>query len=113
MLLIEEITDDPKQQHTLVLPDGSQLLMQIEYKPQQYGWFFTTLQYKTLTINGMRIVSSPNILYQFKNQIPFGIGCFVDGNQEPTQLEDFLNTRAKLYILTAAEVLDYVSFLRG
>lgn len=111
MLLIQQISDEEKQATTLVLEDGSTVDFTIEFKPMQMGWFITNLLYKTFSINGIRIVTSPNILHQFKNQIPFGFACFVDASDEPTQQQDFSSERAKLYILTQSEVTAYEAFL--
>lgn len=113
MFLVKEISDEAKQKHTLILPDGSSLTMIVEYKPMQLGWFITQLQYKTFEINNIRIVTSPNMLHQFKNRIPFGIGIFVTDNQEPVLQGDFLSGRAQMFILSAAEVAFFTEVLSG
>lgn len=113
MNLIQQITNDPRQKQTLILPDGSSMDFVIEYKPQQLGWFIVNLTYKLFSVGNIRIVTSPNILHQFKNQIPFGIACFVTENQEPTTLQDFATGRATLFMLTADEVLFYSEVLSG
>ena len=104
MFRIQQITDNAYQQQTLVLPDGESIFIQIEYKPMQYGWFIRRLEYLDFVINGVRICTSPNLLYAFKNQIPFGLACTTEANNEPTQQQDFSSGRSKLYILTAEEV---------
>ena len=113
MYLIKGITDDYKQKQTLVLADGSQLILIIEFKPMQMGWFINHLEHNDFKLDGIRIVTSPNILHQFKNQISFGLACFVEQNQEPILQQDFLSERAKLYILSAEEVAQYGEFLSG
>jgi hypothetical protein len=113
MLLIQQITSDPLQQQQLVLPDGSTVTMQIYFRSMQYGWFINSLVYKTFTLRGLRICNSPNMLHQFRNQIPFGLACYSDGNREPSQLGDLESGVSKLYILTAAEVAEYAAFLAG
>ena len=111
MYLIEQITDDPLQQQILVLPDGSTLLLQISFKPLQYGWFINSLTYKTFILNGLRITNSPNFLHQFKNKIPFGLGCFSKDNREPSLQQDFVSGASKLYLLDSMEIEDYEVFL--
>ena len=111
MLLVSSITDSPNQTMNWVLPDGSSIAVTLVYKPLQYGWFIKEMDYGTFTIQGVRICTSPNILHQFKNQLPFGISCVVTDNEEPTQQGDFLSGRAKIYILTASEVATYTEFL--
>lgn len=111
MLLIQQVTQDPLQKQTLVLPDGTTLTLVLYFRPQQLGWFINELTYGDFTLRGVRITNSPNILYQFKNQIPFGLGCFSTANREPSLQEDFSSGASKLYILTQAEVDEYAEFL--
>lgn len=112
MYQIQQITADPLQQQTIVLPSGTQSLsLTMYYIPLQYGWFITKLVYGTFEIDGMRISNSPNMLAQYINQIPFGLACYTTGNREPTQQQDFLSGAAILYILDAAECQEYATFL--
>lgn len=111
MYLIQQITSDPLQSQTLVLPNGSQAGLTIAFYPQQYAWFITSLTYQTFTLQGMQITANPNMLNQWRNSLPFGLGCFVVNNREPTQQQDFSSGAAQLYILSAAEVLQYSAFL--
>jgi hypothetical protein len=113
MYLIQQITDDPLQSQTLILPDGTSLGLTINFVPMQYGWFITELSYGSFTLNGLRISNSPNMLHQFKNQIPFGLGCFSTNNREPSQQEDFSSGTSQLYILSAAEVAQYAGLLQS
>jgi len=77
----------------------------------QFGWFIEELIYGKLTIKSIRVCNSPNILAQFKNKIPFGIACFSSENREPSQQNDFISGASNLYVLSAAEVLEYEEFL--
>jgi hypothetical protein len=113
MLRIDQITDSPKQLMTVILDDGSTFQIQIEFKPMQLGWFITSIDYGDLSIKGIRIMTSPNMLQQFRNQIPFGLGCFVIGNEEPTLQEDFSSGRAKLYVLTEDDIAVFQAVLSG
>lgn len=113
MLLIQEFSNEPKQQHTLVLPDGSRFTVNFEFKPQQTGWFITELTYGSFILRNLRITTNPNILHQFKNLLPFGLGCYVQDNQEAVLPEDFSSGRAKLYVLTRDEVELYEEILSG
>ena len=111
MYQIQNITDDSLQEQTLVLDDGSSVFIQMYFMPMQYSWIFTQIIYNNFTLNGLRISNSPNMLQQFRNQIPFGIGCFSTANREPSQQQDFSSGASELYILTAAEVAAYETFL--
>lgn len=113
MLEIQQVTNDPKQKRTLILPDGSTVDMQMRYVPMQLGWYLDYLVYGNFTIRGVRITNNVNILHQFMNIIPFGLACFSSQKREPTQLEDFQSGHSKLYILTAEETQFYDGRLRG
>lgn len=114
MYLIQQVTSDPLQRQTLILNDGTSLTITIYFRPLQYGWFITELVYGSFTLQGLRITVSPNMLRQFKNQIPFGLGCFGNNvKREPTLQQDFSSGAFSLYILSAAEVLSFESFLAG
>lgn len=104
MLPIQDLSTEARQKMDLVLGDGSIAQMLIEYKPQQYGWFITSLSYESVVIKGLRIVTGPNMLYQWKNVLPFGLACFVTANREPTQQEDFAQSAAQLFLLTQEEM---------
>jgi hypothetical protein len=113
MLLIKQITADSLQQQNLVLPDGSTILIQLYFRPMQYGWFFNTITYGSLTIHGLRVCNSPNMLHQWRNQLPFGLACYSTNNREPSLIGDFSSGASKLYLLTAAEVAEYTAYLEN
>lgn len=115
MYVIQQITNDAFQKQTLILPDGSPLDMTIYFAPMQYSWTITELIYASanFTLNGLRITNSPNMLYQFKNQIPFGLACFSTANREPQLQEDFASGNSILYILSQAECQAYAELLSG
>jgi hypothetical protein len=115
MFIINQITADPLQTQNLILPDGTQIIFQIQFVQQQQGWFFNSLQYDAgnFLITGMRICNSPNMLHQFRNLIPFGMACYSVANREPSLLQDFISQNSKLYILTAQEVAAYANTING
>lgn len=111
MYLVQQITDDALQKQTLILPDGTSLALTIYFRPAQIGWFIQILTYQAFILQGTRITVSPNMLHQYRNQIPFGLACYSTDNREPTQQEDFSSGAAKLYILSADEVARYTELL--
>jgi hypothetical protein len=94
------------------LSDGTSFSMTMVYKPLQYGWFIQSLTYKAFTVQGIRVTVGVNILRQFANQIPFGLGCSCQG-REPTQKSDFTDGSAQLFVLTSDEVEQYEEFING
>ena len=113
MLEIRNITTDPLQEHSIVLPGGEILEVTFYFMPMQYGWFINNMVFNDFTLNGVRITNNPNMLRQFKNQLPFGLACFSKENREPSFLEDFASRASRLYVLTQAEVLQYEAYLDG
>lgn len=110
---IEQITDDTKQKQTLILDDGTQVVLEICFVPMQLGWYITSLTYGDRTIEGFKICTSPNLLHQYKNLLPFGLACYTKDNGEPKLQQDFSSGYAELFLLTAEEVDEYQELLSG
>lgn len=112
---IQQITSDSFQTQSIILTDGTLLTVSLNYIPQQYGWFIQKLTYgSTFTITNVRVCVSPNMLQQWRNQIPFGIGCYyTTANREPTQQQDFASNLFRLYVLNADDVKAFQDFLDG
>jgi hypothetical protein len=108
MTIITGITDQPNQQTTILLPDGTRVKVTLAYRVQQSGWFYDLVWTKadgsTFTLNGQRVVTSPNLLHQFRNLISFGLAVVNDKNQEPVTLKAFASGVSKVVLLSAAEV---------
>ncbi len=113
MYQIQNLTNDARQKQTLALPDGTFIVLEIYFIEMQQGWFITNLTYGDFVLRGVRISNSPNILYQYKNQIPFGLACFSVANREPMLSDDFVSGNSKLYVLTEEEVQEYAEILSG
>jgi len=107
---ISGITADPIQQLGLLLPDGSQVQWTLTYRPQQQGWYYDiswpnpTNPTSPFNLQGVRLVCSPNILRQYRNQIPFGIMISTVGSVEPVNPGDFQNGVVTAILLAAADV---------
>lgn len=113
MLRIEQITADPKQRRTVLLPSGETIEFQMSFVPMQYCWMIDFLTYKDFTLNTMIISNQVNMLQSYKNQLPFGLGCFSTSDREPSLVEDFLSGASSLYILTEEDVDYYSGVLSG
>lgn len=103
MTTITGISAQPKQQLSFVLDDGSQVSAYLEYRPQQLGWF-ANLAWGDWSVNGLRLVSSPNLLRQFRNVIPFGLALLTSNNADPLNVTDFSTATSVLVLLNAADV---------
>ena len=113
MRIIQSPNNTALQKQSIALDDGTFFSLEIYYVPLQFGWFIQELVYGDFVIKGMRITDSPNMLRQYQNQIPFGIGCTTKGNREPTQQEDFSSGASTLYLLTQEECRQYQRYLSG
>lgn len=113
MQQITSILNYANQSQTLILTDGTSLVLNLSFSPQQAGWFITSLTYGAFELNGVRITNSPNMLHQFRNQLPFGIACFSTDDREPQFQQDFSSGASILYLLTKAEVNQYEEFVSG
>lgn len=111
MYLINQITSNPLQQMNLILYNGNILSLTLYFIPLQQGWFLTNLIYNSFILNGLRVTVSPNMLNQFRNQIPFGLGCFTTLLREPSLIQDFSSNSFNLYILDQNEVDEYAQLL--
>lgn len=113
MYRIQNLTTNAKQKQVLVLPDGSQILFTLHFSALQLCWICPTIQYRDWILNGLKITSNANMLYQYRNEIPFGLACFTESSREPTFIEDFATGASRLYILTTDEVEFYTEVLSG
>lgn len=113
MYKIQNITDSPLQSMTLILYNGQPVNLTMYFISMQFGWFITNLTYGSFVLNGLRITNSPNMLYQFKNIIPFGLGCFSSQEREPTQQQDFSSGACTLFLLNDQEVQEVAEFLQN
>ena len=100
---ITSITSSPKQRMTLVLENNETAEFYLFYLPRQQSWFYN-LTYKDLTINGAKVVLTPNALRQYKKLIPFGIGFAAQSTVEPFDITDFSSGRVSMFILNSDEV---------
>ena len=114
MQKIDNISNDAKQKHTILLAkDSSRIVLELTYKPRQLGWFLNVTYDKlNFAVNGLRITTNTNLLNQWRNLLPFGIICQCNDLQDPLLLEDFLVGRAVLGILSAEEVQQIIEFER-
>ena len=101
MKTITGITNKPNQACTLTLSDGTKATLNLYFRPQQTGWFLD-VSYSTVTINGLRLVSSPNILRSWRRLIPFGLAFTMPDGSDPSGQEDF--STATFLLLEQADI---------
>lgn len=99
MIELTEITDFPKQRLIVVLENNETFELILEYSENTEAWYMDVI-YGELQIKGKKVTKHPNLLRQFRNNIPFGIGI----DEEPYFLKDFLEKRVTFNILNEEEV---------
>jgi len=112
MRQIEGITDNSKQDFSIVLDDGSLLGLSLIYRPTIQRWSFD-ITHEKLNLNGKILCTFPNLLRVYRNNIPFGIMIFVLDSTDPIYIDDFLNDRAQIYILSENDVQAIEDSLRS
>ena len=104
MQILDDITSEARQKHTVLINDGSAVVLELCYMPTQLGWFLeASHEASGWAANGLRITANSNILNQWRDILPFGLMCWTEDGQEPMLPEDFLTGRASLAVLTAEE----------
>jgi hypothetical protein len=103
MTIVTGITSQPKQQLSLVLDDGSTVTALLEYRPQQIGWF-ADFTWGSWIARGVRLTSSPNMLRQYRQVIPFGLAIIMANNVDPLNVADFADGSATVFLLNPEDV---------
>ena len=105
--ILTGLTDQPNQEFPITLPDGTTATLDLEFWPQQLGWYYNLTwdgQTPAFGLNGQYLAASPNLLRQWRNVIPFGIAITTLDGQDPTNQEDFVNGNCTLLLLNASDV---------
>jgi hypothetical protein len=99
---ITALNDQPKQTFRIVVDGYDTATISLEFKPQQYGWFIS-IAWGSFELKNERVATSPNLLRQFKNIIPFGI--LIEGIEaiDPLKLDSWV-TDNKMYILNESDL---------
>ena len=103
MKLLDAINTEPRQRIRHTLPDGSLLILSLRYGPAVRMWFLD-VEWKEFSMKGIRLCLSLNLLQQYSNLIPFGIGLNAPQGVEPRLASDFSSGRVKLFVLNKREV---------
>lgn len=103
MQQIDTISTSPDQRMSLVLDNNETVDFRLYFVAMQQSWFYD-FTYKNRTVNGSKVVLTPNSLRQFRRILPFGIAFLSDGDITPFQIDDFSSGRVKMYLLNSADV---------
>lgn len=106
MLKITNLTSDPRQQFTIIGENGEIIPAYFYYCPTQIGWFID-ISYGNFVANGLRLCVTSNMLFQWKNIIPFGLMCVSNDGYDPYYIDDFVSGRINLYLMNASDILEF------
>ena len=104
---LQGLTDSPSQSCPIGLPDGSTVTLMLTFRTQQLGWFYDlSWDGKTPPWQhyGNRLVASPNILRQYRNQLPFGITVSTANGLDPFSQTAFIDGTCTLLLLDGYDV---------
>lgn len=110
MQIITQITNKPTQTMQLVLDTKELVQFNLRFMPTQMSWFCDVI-YNDISIYGLKVALFPNLLRHFRNMLPFGIGFAADDHVEPYSIEDFVNNRVRMFLLTKQEVEEVESVI--
>lgn len=103
MFQFTQLGNEPKQEIEMALDDSTRVLFSFEYRPNQLGWFFG-FKYGDVNYQNIRLTTSYNILRAYRNWLPFGLRCDTPDDEEPMDIDDFVNNYATVYLLTKSDV---------
>ncbi len=103
MQQITNLSDEANQLAKVVLGDGSVASFQFQYLPAIERWAFS-VTHPEITLTLETLCAGPNVLRQYRNTIPFGLGCYTTDGADPFYIQDFQSGRVTLYVLSADEV---------
>lgn len=90
-----------KQKFNIQIPGYSNLLIYMEYKPLQHGWFMDLL-WQDFSCSNERISNHPNLLRQFQNILPFGLLCSSYDETDPLFVDSWVTTHT-LWVLDQSD----------
>jgi hypothetical protein len=100
--IIDGLTDDPAQQFFAVIDGYDSADIVLEWKPNQFGWFMN-LTWGDFSVKNVRLGNFPNVLQQYKNVLPFGIGITGTNGLDPLTF-DAWTTNNQFYILDESDI---------
>lgn len=112
MKLISNLSDEADQISKVVLDDGTVVTFEFFYLAAIERWAFS-VTHPEITLNRAILCAGPNVLRDFRNIIPFGLGCYSTDGADPFYIEDFASGRITLYVLDASEVAFFEASVFG
>lgn len=109
MTQLQNLTNYADQKINLTLPGGAAATLEFVYSASCQRWWLNA-SYGATTINGIGLCTLPNMLRQWMNIFPFGLGVSVADETDPFDINDLIPTqqypdaRVTLFFLNAQDV---------
>lgn len=107
MKQITSITNEPKQHFKYQIDKNSEVDIYLTWKDTQNTWFMDIIYGTVLSIYGMKVVMSPNLLSLFVNKIPFGISIISSTSQDAMTVDAFSSGDWVFLFLDSVDIVDY------
>lgn len=104
MKLINAIKGSPNQTFVMTLDNGDTINTTLNFIENSAGWFIKLNYLGNDIVENLRLATSPNILQQLADIIPFGLAITTTDNYEPVALDDFTSGRASMFLLNEEDV---------
>lgn len=105
MQIIDTFQENEAYQNFEVkLADGSVVDLTVWFDSTSTQCFYMNIKYGDIQVNGVKVVSFYSLLGTMKNRLPFDIGCLHQARIDPSDINDFVNGYAELFIGTHAEI---------
>ena len=105
MKLLDKLTANPIQKYTVITEEGDRFTLDLRFLPSQAAWE-ASIEWGSVLILGISLVLSPNLLFGFRNILPFGLLVSATNGIEPAYLDDFTTGRIKLYVMTENDLAE-------
>lgn len=100
---IDNLGDEANQLTRIVLDDGSIVLLNFIYRGATQRWTVNITR-NDFTVNDINLCVHPNLLRDFRENIPFGLALISTDGGDPVLINDFTSGRITMYTLSAADV---------
>ena len=99
-LLIEDITDESHQLHTIIFEE-SEISLTLRFYPTAQIWCFDA-EYNSVSVEGIKL--SAGVLHMRSRNFPFDFVVSTTEGIDPFRVNDFSSGRCKLYLVTREEM---------
>lgn len=104
MRLIENLSSDPDQRHTILFEE-SEIILRLRFLPVVAEWYYDA-EYKDWSVKGIKL--SLGVLHQQSQNQPFDFAIFDTSKSglDPFRRDDFADGRIQLYLLEADDMTE-------